>query len=267
MTIDISGPPFRSSHSPPHSGEVQNFQDVVRGDIKTETITAKTSTYTVHSTTKYLFTSIQTYFTSVVTPVVTSTLKTATLFTDTVYTSTAVLTGFRAAELTETSRIITTKTILSRLTKTVVPTVTKALSIATSTRTLHPKTVVTSIVHAGTSTAKVTSVKTVYVTAVETLAPTLCSERKAAMTPISGAGANEKRKIVSTTTVTDSFGTYILTDYINTATDSRFETVVSTDYTDPALQTLSSTSTIFDPYGTQITSGIFYGVSTTILGS
>lgn len=82
--ISSSASPLSLSLS---SGEVQNFQDVVRGDVKTETLTAHTSTFTLHSTTKYLFTSIQTYFTSVVTPVVTSTLKTATLYTGTVYTS------------------------------------------------------------------------------------------------------------------------------------------------------------------------------------
>lgn len=270
--LTFSSPPSTFPQSPSHpwystlSGEVPNFQDVVRGEINAETITAQTSTFTLHSTTKYLFTSIQTYLTSVITPVVTSTLKTNTLFTNTVFTRTETLTTFRAARITKTKHFTATKTIPSKMIKTIHPTVTPSVSLKTTISTRHPRTTITSTIKSETSIAKETSIKLKTSTILKTLKPTT----RSVATPVARnelLEAPDRRKVDTTTTNTDFTAIHVATDFRNTATDELSSTTTLIDYTGVALATLSSTSTVFDPHGTQITSGIFSGISTRVLQS
>ncbi|PWN18003.1 hypothetical protein BCV69DRAFT_279249 [Microstroma glucosiphilum] len=58
------------------------------------------------------------------------------------------------------------------------------------------------------------------------------------------------RAVHSVTTVTDKSGTYVVTDYTGTATQTLSATTVVTDFTAWATSTVAKTSTVYDPFQT-----------------
>lgn len=259
-----------------NTGGLQSFQQAYRNDVATSTLTANSATYTFQSTTQYLFSAIETLYTSMVTPVATVDLKTQTVYIATTYTGTTTIPvlgakstygGRTTTTLTSTVRPTVTST-KSVVIKAAIPTVTKTLvKDNTTTVTSYTTLPTRSVTRLGYPTVTATATKTLClsVTSVEgARMPTNAIVAKAALkgsvnakvgkavvTPSKRADEQlEDRKIHSTTTITDALGTHTVTDYTNTATRTVTGTTTSTDAKHWATSTVKSTSTYYDPFQT-----------------
>ncbi|CAO1616167.1 unnamed protein product [Parajaminaea phylloscopi] len=275
-----------------NTGGVQSFQQAYRNDVATATLTASTATYTFQSTTQYLFSAIETLYTSMVTPVKTIDLKTQTLYIATTYTGTTTIPVY-GAQSTYGGRTTTTVTSTSRPVVTATSTVTVKPVVPTITKTLvkDNTTTVTSLTSLPAKSVTVLKYPTVTATATKTLcqavtsvvggkAPadftiaakakvgkvaipiTSSSSTSTASATTTSVGKNkredevlEDRKIHTTTTITDSLGVHTVTDYTNTATRTLSATTTSTDAKNWATSTVKSTSTYYDPFQTTFVYG------------
>jgi len=239
-----------------NAGGIESYQQALKGTIATSTLTAATSTVTLKQATKYLYTHIDTLYTSMVTPKVTSTMDTQTIYTATVYTGTTTLTNFGATSHTgkkttvTQTQVTTLATPIKILAKTISP------SVPTTTVFSTIKTSADTTVY--TSTPKVTVFATPTSTLVKTkiVAPTACPNQK---------NKKAKRGVVSTTWTTDKTDTYMVTDSLHTHTNTLAATTTSTDMTKWATSTLKTTQTLYDPNATAYVTTVAKRMSTRVV--